>query len=84
MKQITIDCRGLSKEGLHRALAESLNFPDWYGNNLDALYDTLTAIEEDIHLTLVHFDDMKSCRRGFLRVFTDAMDDNPHLDITIA
>ena len=84
MKQITIDCRGLSKEGLHRALAESLNFPDWYGNNLDALHDTLTAIEEDIHLTLVHFDDMKSCRRGFLRVFTDAMDDTPLLDITIA
>ena len=82
MKQITIDCRDLSKEDLHRALAESLNFPDWYGNNLDALYDTLTTIGEDTHLSLIHFEDMKSCRRGFLRVFTDAAEDNPCISIT--
>ena len=84
MKKIRIDCTGFSKEDLHCALAESLNFPEWYGKNLDALHDALTEISEDVQLTLVHFDDMKSCRRGFLRVFTDAMDDNPHLDITIA
>ena len=82
MKQIAIDCRDLSKEDLHRALAERLNFPDWYGNNLDALYDQLTSIAEDTHLTLAHFEDMKTCRRGFLRVFTDAVEENLYLSVT--
>ena len=81
MKQFYIDCTGLSKEDLHRALAESLDFPEWYGNNLDALYDALTEINEDVQLTLVHFEDMKNCRRGFLRVFTDAVEENLHLTV---
>ena len=81
MKQSAIDCTGLTKEDLHRALAESLDFPEWYGNNLDALYDALTEINEDVQLTLVHFEDMKNCRRGFLRVFTDAVEENLHLTV---
>ena len=28
-----------SKEQLHRHLARSLDLPEWYGKNLDALYD---------------------------------------------
>ena len=28
MKQFYIDCTGLGKEELHRALAETLDFPD--------------------------------------------------------
>lgn len=82
MKSVTIDCAGLSREELHRALAERLDFPDWYGNNLDALHDQLTEIGEDVHIALVHFNDMKSCRRGFLRVFTDAVEENLHLSVT--
>ncbi len=34
------------KEMLHDILADSLGFPDWYGRNLDALYDCLTDIQE--------------------------------------
>ena len=29
-------------EDLHRALAEGLHFPAWYGGNLDALHDCLS------------------------------------------
>ena len=81
MKQSAIDCTGLTKEDLHRALAESLDFPEWYGKNLDALHDALTEISEDVQLTLVHFDAMQNCRRGFLRVFTDAAEENLHLTL---
>ena len=81
MKKIRIDCTGFSKEDLHCALAESLNFPEWYGKNLDALHDALTEISEDVQLTLVHFDAMQNCRRGFLRVFTDAVEENLHLTV---
>lgn len=32
-----------TKEGTHAYLKSRLHFPDYYGNNLDALYDLLTA-----------------------------------------
>lgn len=35
------------KEALHDTLAETLDFPDWYGRNLDALHDCLTDITEE-------------------------------------
>lgn len=41
-----------SKEALHRHLARELNFPDWYGGNLDALFDCLTAVSEEVTITL--------------------------------
>lgn len=43
MKEKIIDCSVIrTKEDLHRLFGEALCFPDWYGNNLDALYDCLT------------------------------------------
>jgi RNAse (barnase) inhibitor barstar len=40
-----IDCSGVaSKEGLLRAIAETLGFPDWFGENWDALEDCLTDL----------------------------------------
>ena len=34
-----------SREDLHEALARGLALPDWYGGNLDALFDCLTDLE---------------------------------------
>ena len=33
-----------TQEELHRCFAITLNFPEWYGGNLDALFDCLTDI----------------------------------------
>ena len=41
-----------TKETLHQHLARELNFPDWYGGNLDALFDCLTSVSEEVTLTL--------------------------------
>ena len=41
-----------TKEALHQHLARELNFPDWYGGNLDALFDCLTSVTEEVTLTL--------------------------------
>ena len=35
-----------NRETLHDTLATSLQLPDWYGRNLDALYDCLLDIRE--------------------------------------
>lgn len=40
----------LIKERGHDYLAEELNLPDYYGKNLDALYDCLTEISCEIEL----------------------------------
>lgn len=35
---------------IHRVLKDSLNFPDYYGGNLDALYDCLTDMLCDVSI----------------------------------
>jgi RNAse (barnase) inhibitor barstar len=40
----------LEKETSHVYLQEKLNLPEYYGKNLDALYDCLCEMEEEIEL----------------------------------
>lgn len=43
-----IDIRDVrTREELHQKIAESLPLPDYYGRNLDALFDVLTESSED-------------------------------------
>lgn len=84
MRQITIDCASLeSPRALHDALAEKLQFPQWYGGNLDALHDCLTAICEQTHLTLLRLSALGRYEKGFRRVLQDAAEENPNLQVTI-
>ena len=47
MKYVVIDCEKLlQKEQAHLYLAEVFDFPDYYGRNLDALFDCLTELGE--------------------------------------
>ncbi len=73
MKQITLSCATLkTKDALHAALAEALDFPDWYGANLDALYDCLQDLDDPVHLHLTDWDSLPDWREGFAAVFADA------------
>ena len=48
---VTIDCSRIrNREMLHQAFAEALDFPDWYGCNLDALYDCLGMLHGTLRL----------------------------------
>jgi RNAse (barnase) inhibitor barstar len=73
-----VDC---AKE-LHQRISECLSFPDWYGNNLDALYDCLTEIGSPTHLILQNWDDTHSFSLGFRCVFEEAELDTPDLIVT--
>lgn len=47
IRKIKLDCKKLkNKEDFHRAIAEQMDFAHYYGNNLDALWDQLTQLEE--------------------------------------
>ena len=51
MEEKIIDCTQIhSKEDLHRIFRRILCFPEWYGSNLDALYDCLTEITGKVRL----------------------------------
>ncbi len=82
METIIVDCGPVQgPESLHDALACALEFPEYYGKNLDALYDCLTDVELPIRLVLMDFDHMAPWAYGFREVFHDAMAANPLLQI---
>ena len=76
-----------SMDRLHRLLAEQLDFPAWYGGNLDALYDCLTDLTEETSIILLHSqaltETLGTSYGRFCRVLTDAAAENPDLHIQI-
>lgn len=46
------------KEYSHEYLIKTLDLPDYYGRNLDALYDCLTDICEDTEIHLFNSNDV--------------------------
>lgn len=75
----------ISKEQLHRHLAWSLNFPEWYGKNLDALYDCLTDVQERTGIHVLNkealYENLGPMTHGLLRVLRDAAAENPNLHV---
>ena len=72
---IEIDGKLIKKEG-HDYIKEVLNFPDYYGKNLDALYDCLTEIGIETEIKLINADLISN---DLLETFIDASDDNTFL-----
>lgn len=84
MKQVIIDCRAVSGSAqLHDLLARELDFPDWYGHNLDALYDCLTELDCPAAITLTGLDAVGDWIDGFADVFSDAAGENPALTVRL-
>lgn len=47
VKNVILDCENLlRRKQAHQYLAEMLDFPEYYGKNLDALFDCLTELGE--------------------------------------
>lgn len=46
------------RDTLHGILADLPVFPDWYGRNLDALYDCLTDVHEEIWIQVQNENDL--------------------------
>ena len=87
MKYVFLDGdKILSIADLHRAFAEALDLPDYYGKNLDALHDCLTEIREPVSVIAVNTSLLKEHvgRRwnAFLRLMDDLQDDAPDFRFT--
>ena len=42
----------ISMSDIHNIFSEELNFPEYYGRNLDALYDCLSEVTEEVEIVI--------------------------------
>lgn len=88
MREVLI--RGIdfgSMEEVHEFLQEELEFPSYYGKNLDALYDVMTELNEDIEITLdltgMEDDELRDRMLRMAEVLEDAALVSTGLEVTV-
>ena len=80
MKQICLYAEKMTdRNALHDHLAEAFSFPEWYGRNLDALYDLLNDIDSPTTIRLVGAERLEGYCLHLLGVIAQATAANPNL-----
>ncbi len=64
-----------SREALHQALAAGLQLPDWYGGNLDALYDCLSEPGTEAELIIRSGPALEATLGGYAAAFRQVLAD---------
>lgn len=83
MKQVILDGNILADATqVHDYLKEMLEFPEYYGKNLDALHDCLTDLE-NVEITITSPDENGAIFQRILRVFKAADRENETLYLNI-
>ena len=88
MKTAFINGRRIhTKEDLHRTLQVQLDLPEYYGANLDALYDCLSTASEE---TVIYFEDVQKLQKhleGYyaqlMTMLEDACEENGDLTVVV-
>lgn len=82
MKKITLDFENISnKEEMHKYLAEKFEFPDYYGKNLDALFECLTDIAEPTAVNIINA--INDYDVQIINVITSAEEENDNLAVFV-
>lgn len=88
MRKIILDLRtAQNMDEVHEIIMRSAGFPEWYGRNLDALYDLLTDIGEPtcVGLFLPKWEGDEARKlSGLKAVFRDAEEENDCLGVITA
>lgn len=89
MNQIVIVLDGqqmLNREQVHDYLSHRFNFPDYYGKNLDALYDLLSTYSKEDKLVILFIypeymlDALGEYGQQLIQTIQDASEVNPFID----
>lgn len=67
------------RDQMHNHLKDAFAFPQWYGNNLDALYDLLGEIGHPTTIRLHHSELLEGYCRNLLKVMAQAAADNKNI-----
>ena len=74
-----------SKQQLHTYFADEMNFPEWYGKNLDALYDCVTDITEETEIEIINrpalHEHLGKYAKAFEKMLRDAQEENENIKI---
>ena len=80
---IILDASRLSdRQAAHAYLREQLNLPNYYGNNLDALYDCLTDLSVPTTIHVENWPEEDYMQRA-LAVLRDAAEENELLQVRL-
>jgi ribonuclease inhibitor len=85
-REIVLDAgKIMNKVSMGAYMREVLPLPEYFGNNLDALHDVLSEVEEDTVFYLTEENVRRICSSTYayrvLLVISDAAEENPHLRI---
>ena len=67
------------KENPHEYIKEKLDFPEYYGENLDALFDCLT----EVYNKTIIIKDSGELDEDLIATFKDACEENPNLKLIL-
>ncbi len=82
-------CKSLmnTRQEAHEHLAERLGFPEYYGKNLDALYDLLTERSEETTIIVEDSEALAEAMNGYgrriIKVLLAAARENGHIKVTL-
>ena len=87
MEEIFLDAKQMtSKSEAHKYIKEMLKLPNYYGENLDALWDILSSKSTIISVFLLHeeklYENLEQYGKQLVEVFHDAAD-NGNIQFTI-
>jgi ribonuclease inhibitor len=88
MKEIILDGKIMtSVEITHDYIKNNLDFPNYYGSNLDALWDVLTSISKPLKVILINKSALENnlgdYEERLLEVFLEAESENKNFSLEI-
>ena len=88
MRKIRLDMTNIETvRAMHIYMRYAMDFPAYYGCNLDALHDVLAEIGEETQVTVTGMartgEEVQRWLPAFRRVIEDAMEENPKLTFVL-
>lgn len=84
--ELHLDGRQLTdRQLLHEVIARQLQFPDYYGENLDGLWDLLSSWNEPLQIVVEHsgalIGNLGSYGEAVLQLLQDAQEENSVIQV---
>lgn len=88
MKRIQLDGRYMkTKNGAHDYLKRELGTIEYYGDNLDALWDVLSSYSDIMEIEFINKDilikQLGEYGKAIVKVFEDANNENPNIRLRL-
>lgn len=88
MKIVLLDGEKIkTKADVHKAFSETLDFPEYYGNNLDALHDMLTEGTDEIGVIAVNTEmlseNLGKWWKSLIRLLRDVANDRESFHVSV-